>query len=171
MKKDDDYYSDKYFAQLEEDISPSKKDMASSKEDVAVMMKKSLESIQQPATIHPLFDVAKVLANQTEYLFSREFIKQWILLIEKSFGSDHPQVANRMTKLAWACLENGDHESAEQLFRRELAIKENVHGPEHPNVASTLYGLANTLHGNGDYDGAEQLFRRALANCQIGPWC
>ncbi|GAB5536271.1 MAG: hypothetical protein Rubg2KO_25200 [Rubricoccaceae bacterium] len=55
------------------------------------------------------------------------------------------------------------HERAEALLRRALALRMETLGEAHPDVASTMNQLAWLLLKEGDYAAAEPLFRNALA--------
>ncbi len=59
--------------------------------------------------------------------------------------------------------EAADHQSAEPLYRRALAIDEQSYGPDHPDVAIRLNDLAQLLYATNRLSEAEPLMRRALA--------
>jgi CHAT domain-containing protein/Tfp pilus assembly protein PilF len=81
----------------------------------------------------------------------------------RSFGPDHPNVANALNLLGAANLRQGKFNEAEGNFRRMLTIFERRLGPEHEYTAAALNSLALALERLGDYPGAETLLRRALA--------
>jgi tetratricopeptide (TPR) repeat protein len=56
----------------------------------------------------------------------------------------------------------GEHEIAQELFERSLAIAENNLGPAHPKVASTLSNLGLSVDRTGDHERARALQQRAL---------
>jgi len=61
---------------------------------------------------------------------------------EKSYGSEHPNVAAALSNLAILIEERfGRYEESEGLKRRALAIDEKSFGPDHPNVAIRLNNL------------------------------
>ncbi|CBN76139.1 Tetratricopeptide TPR_2 repeat protein [Ectocarpus siliculosus] len=65
----------------------------------------------------------------------------------------------------WSILtvEDGRTAKAEELHRRELAIREGKLDEDHPDVADTLNWLAVNVGDAGRKEEAEKLFRQALA--------
>lgn len=85
-----------------------------------------------------------------------------LVLIEKTLGSDAPQLASSLDTLARIVEAKGDIARAEPLHRRALSIREKAFGPSDLRVAQSLYNLAGVLRVKEDLAGAEPLFRRAL---------
>ena len=82
---------------------------------------------------------------------------------QKTFGPNHPAVAESLNNLAISYQERGDLAKALQLYSRSLAIYEAVFGPDHPNVADTLGNLAEVYRAQGDHAKAFPLCERGLA--------
>ena len=61
---------------------------------------------------------------------------------EKSFGANHPDVAENLYTLATVYMAQGNYADAEALLKRALAIREKALGTDHPTVAANLDGLA-----------------------------
>lgn len=80
----------------------------------------------------------------------------------KTLGTDHPEYALRLNKLARLLQDKGDYDEAEALFRKALAIDAKTIGTDHPNYANHLRNLALLLQAKGDFDGAEPLLREAV---------
>ena len=86
-------------------------------------------------------------------------LRRALAIDEKSYGSDHPEVATDLNNLAGLLRPS----EAEPLFRRALAIDEKSYGPDHPEVATDLNNLAVLLSQTNRPSEAEPLYRRALA--------
>jgi|GEM_PF-3215124 len=56
-----------------------------------------------------------------------------------------------------------DFRTAEQYYKRSLAITQKEFGPDHPDVATILSNLAALYRNEGDYASAEPLYRRSLS--------
>ena len=80
---------------------------------------------------------------------------------EKLFEEDHPDLALTFNNLATLLHEKKDHEGAESMYRRAIAITEESLGPEHQQLVVFLYNLAALLEGLGQKDEAEALEARA----------
>ena len=81
----------------------------------------------------------------------------------RTFGPDHPNVANALNLLGAAYFKMGRFSEAEGNFRRMLTIYERRLGPNHEDTAAALNSLALVLEKQGDNPGAETLLRRAAA--------
>jgi tetratricopeptide (TPR) repeat protein len=71
--------------------------------------------------------------------------------------------ARLMNELGMLLKSKAQHDEAEPLLRRALAIEEANYGQDHPNVAISLNNLASLLQDTNRPSEAEPLFRRALA--------
>ena len=112
---------------------------------------------------------ATLLRNAGFYLHQRaqlveaESLYQHSLAIrEKSCGSEHPDTAESLSKLAWLYKDQGKYAKAETLDERALEIREKVLGPEHSETATSLNNLARVYQDQGRMREAEPLFQRAL---------
>jgi tetratricopeptide (TPR) repeat protein len=81
---------------------------------------------------------------------------------EKSYGTDHPNVATDLNNLAVLLRATNRPSEAEPIVRRALAIDEKSYGPDHPNVATRLNNLGGLLQDTNRLSEAEPMFRRAL---------
>lgn len=84
-------------------------------------------------------------------------------LLEKTIGTDHPDVATSLNNLALIHYSKGRYDQAEPLYRRALMIDERVLGYDHPGVATDLNNLALLHKKQGNLDAAEPLLKRALS--------
>jgi tetratricopeptide (TPR) repeat protein/CHAT domain-containing protein len=113
---------------------------------------------------------AKKLDNQALTLYKAGrydeaivLAKRLLAIQEKALGSEHPDVANSLNRLAVLYNDKGDYAQAEPLYKRALAIFEKTLGLEHPDAANSLNNLAGLYRNKGDYAQAEPLYKRALA--------
>jgi hypothetical protein len=67
-----------------------------------------------------------------------------------------------MHELARWLNNRAEHDEAEPLYRRALAIDEKSFGPKHPEVATDLNNLARLLRATNRLAEAEPLSRRVL---------
>lgn len=77
-------------------------------------------------------------------------------------GVEHPDVARALSRQAAIRNAMGDSDTAEDLYRRALAIDEKALGGDHPQVAADLNNLAQLLRRSGKLEASEPLFRRVL---------
>src|SRR5271165_515510 len=69
-------------------------------------------------------------------------MRRALCIDEKSYGSDHPDVAIDLNNLAQLLKATNRLQEAEPLMRRALCIDEKSYGSDHPNVARDLNNLA-----------------------------
>ena len=97
-----------------------------------------------------------------EWGHAEPLMRRALAIDEKSYGSDHPNVASYLSNLAGLLQATNRMAEAEPLFRRALAIDEKSYGPDHPKVAVRLSNLAGLLLATNRLAEAEPLMRRAL---------
>jgi len=85
------------------------------------------------------------------------------MVVEKTFGPDHPDVAAILNNLAELYGAQSRYAEAEPLFRRALTIREKALGPDHPKVATLLESYAAMLAKMDRTAEAETLEARAKA--------
>ncbi len=83
--------------------------------------------------------------------------------IKRVKGEEHPEVATVLASLATVREALGDHDAAEQLWRRVLAIRERTLAPNHFAITTAVEHLAETCSARGKVAEALRLFHRALA--------
>jgi tetratricopeptide (TPR) repeat protein len=81
----------------------------------------------------------------------------------KYFPEEHPSVATNLHNLGRALTARGDHDAAEQMFRKALDIRRRVLGTETRYVANTLEWLGNTLRHRKDPARAVEALGESLA--------
>src|SRR6266567_4244740 len=118
-----------------------------------------------------LYETAIYLRDRARYSEAEPLFRRALRIREQQLGSENPQVADTLNKLAELCHEQGKYAEAEPLYQRALRIREQQLGPEHPDMASPLNSLGELYREQGKYAEAEPLFRRALyiREQQLGP--
>ncbi len=89
--------------------------------------------------------------------------RQALSVAEKTFGPDHPNVAQSLNNLAVLYLNQGQYAQAEPLHKRALEITEKAFGPDHPDVATSLNNIAELYRALDKFAQAELLYKRSLA--------
>ena len=103
------------------------------------------------------------LYYQARHEMAEPLMRRALVIDEKSFGADHPDVARDLNNLAQLLKATNRLAEAEPLMRRALGIDEKSFGADHPNVARDLNNLAQLLQATNRLAEAEPLMRRALA--------
>lgn len=86
---------------------------------------------------------------------------QRALAIQERMGEKSGAVADTLNAFGVHRIQRRDHEAAESLLRRALAIHEAASGAGHPALATTLHNLAYACRRQARYDEADDLYRRA----------
>lgn len=107
-----------------------------------------------------LNDLARICLKQSAYTLAEPLLTS-LLAIKQSKGENHPEVATVLASLASVRQGLGQHESAEQLWRRVLDIRESTLAPNHFSVATALEHLAESCAARGNFYEALQLYQRA----------
>ncbi|MHC4183491.1 MAG: tetratricopeptide repeat protein, partial [Planctomycetota bacterium] len=79
-----------------------------------------------------------MLYQQGRYAEAAEVAEEALTVAEKTFESNHPDVATSLNNLALLYQAQGKFAEAEPLYKRSLKIVEKALGPEHPYVAASL---------------------------------
>jgi tetratricopeptide (TPR) repeat protein len=125
----------------------------------------------QKKSLQELDDNVTTLYQQGRYSEAANVAKEALKVTEETFGSDHPNVAISLNKLAELYIAKGNYAEIEPLYKRMLNICENAFGPDHPDVAVSLNKLAELYYNQGRYTEAEPLYKNALDICEksLGP--
>lgn len=100
--------------------------------------------------------------RQARYVQAEPLMRRALVIDEKSYGTEHPEVATDLNNLGQLLQATNRLGEAEPLMRRALAIDEKSYGTEHPNVARGLNNLAQLLQATDRQWEAEPLMRRGL---------
>jgi tetratricopeptide (TPR) repeat protein len=90
-------------------------------------------------------------------------MRRVLAIHERTYGTEHPEVAAGLNNLALLLMDTNRVSEAEPLMRRAVGIDEASFGAEHPDTAGRLNNLANLLYATNRLPEAEALMRRALA--------
>ena len=90
-------------------------------------------------------------------------MKRALIMREKAFGEQHPDVALTLHNLARIYQAKGDYAEAERYCEQALAIYRKVRSPDHPDIARSLDTLGETYRILGNFSRAETLYKQALA--------
>ncbi|HEX3357446.1 MAG TPA: tetratricopeptide repeat protein, partial [Tepidisphaeraceae bacterium] len=122
------------------------------------------ESVQiADPTARLLNQIAILLNTKALHREAEPLMARVVVILEKNFGVDHPNVARALNNLAQLLQATNRLEEAEPLMRRALSIDETSYGQEHPDVARDLNNLAQLLQATNRLEEAEPLMRRALS--------
>jgi tetratricopeptide (TPR) repeat protein len=94
---------------------------------------------------------------------ARNVLERLIVLDERFYGPDHPEVATDLNNLGSVLRVLGDLSFAKRCFERALAIEEGQSTPDQLKIAIRANNLGTVLRSLGDLDGALDQFERALA--------
>ncbi|MBW8877514.1 MAG: tetratricopeptide repeat protein, partial [Acidobacteria bacterium] len=96
------------------------------------------------------------------FLEAEPLVRRALELNEKTYGSNHSEVAVCLNNLAQLLKATNRLAEAEPLMRRALKIDEDSFGQDHPNVAIDLNNLAALLKATNRLAEAEPLMRRVV---------
>jgi tetratricopeptide (TPR) repeat protein len=94
---------------------------------------------------------------------ARPVLACWQWLLRRFWGATHPRTVRHLEQLALFSHDCGQHERAEQLYRRVLSIRERRPGATHLDTLASLEQLAGFYREQKRYAEAEALYQRALA--------
>lgn len=117
---------------------------------------------EHPDLIVVLNDLSRLYLKQGAYGRAEPLLHR-LLTLKRSKGDDHPEVATVLASIAVVRQALGDHDAAEQLYRRVLQIRERTLAPNHFAVAAALEHLAEACAARGKITEALGLFQRALS--------
>ena len=108
-------------------------------------------------------ELGSLLRNKALHREAEPLLRRALAIREQASGSEHPNVAHILGKLARVLQATNRLTEAEPLYRRALAIDEKAYGLDHPEAATGLNNLAQLLQVTNRLAEAEPLYRRALA--------
>src|SRR5260370_960021 len=94
-------------------------------------MASTAEDPRGAGTVGDAANLLRITNRRTE---AEPLLRRALAITEKSYGPDHPDVAERLNNLAWLLETTNRLGEAEPLFRRALAITEKSYGSDHPSV-------------------------------------
>ena len=111
---------------------------------------------------HLLNAVGMFFQNRAELQDAERCLKRALAIGEKTYGSDHPEVATIVNNLGLVLQALGDLQGAKANYERALKIDEKFYGSDHPEVATIVNNLGSVLKDLGDLPGAKANYERAL---------
>jgi len=118
-------------------------------------------SPDNPDLVLLLNDLTRLYLKQSRYADAEPLLLR-LFEMKRSKGDDHPEVATVLASLAAVRQALGQHESAEQLWRRVLDIRERTLAPNHFAIATALEGLGEACAARGNNSEALPALQRAL---------
>lgn len=116
-----------------------------------------------PASLSAASNLAAVYQRQGRFVEAAELNAALIELKARLIGPESIPVAIGFNNLGTALAANGDHQKAEDAFRRALALYVRLLGPEHAEIANTTRNVAALRSLQGDYSQAQALLRKVIA--------
>ena len=117
---------------------------------------------EHPDLVVMLNDLSRLYLKRSAFALAEPLLHR-LHAIKRLKGEDHAEVATVLASLATVRQALGDHDGAEQLWRRVLAIRERTLAPNHFAIATAVESLAETCSARGKVGEALRLFHRALA--------
>ena len=117
---------------------------------------------EHPDLVVLLNDLSRLYLKRSAFALAEPLLHR-LHAIKRQKGEDHAEVATVLASLATVRQALGDHDAAEQLWRRVLAIRERTLAPNHFAIATAVENLGETCSARGKVGEALRLFHRALA--------
>jgi tetratricopeptide (TPR) repeat protein len=105
------------------------------------------------------FNLGVIYLHQDAYEDAELFLRQALLVQEKLFGSEHPDVARSLYMLALLYHRQGNYEQGGVFAQQAIRIWEKS---EHPDIAFPIIMGANIAELLHQYDLAEAFYQQAL---------
>ena len=112
---------------------------------------------------HTMVNLASTLTLRKKYAEAKKLHLEAMVIRNRLFGPDHPNVLGSRHALGILYLESGDFEQAEPLLRQVVKERLLSHGDEHTSVASAYSSLGRALYAIGKHEEAEACHIQALA--------
>jgi tetratricopeptide (TPR) repeat protein len=108
-----------------------------------------------------LTNLARVLQSQQRTQEAEDALHNALRIDEKCFGSEHPNIAIRLSNLGVFFRENGRLTEAEKMDRLALRIETDYHIRDDRKIAHRLLNLSETLVVEEEYGQANVFLRKA----------
>ena len=82
-------------------------------------------------TLGNLGDLYRVLGDNSK---AQDMLERSLVIKERAYGRDHPEVALSLANLGLAYVALGDKPKALESLERARAIFESAYGPDHPHA-------------------------------------
>lgn len=105
--------------------------------------------------------MGSMLEKQGDYSQALQYSLRALMLEEKLFGKDTPEVAAALNNIGLIFNSQGDYPRSLESFNLALTINEKSFGEEHPHVATNLENIGHVYYDQGDYARALDFFNKA----------
>ena len=106
--------------------------------------------------------VGSLLYKLGELEIAMEMYRVELEMVEKKFGSDHPDMADPLNNIANVLKDQGKYEEALEYHKKALVVKEKEYGRDSVEVAMTLHNMGIVYGDQGEYDKAIDTYNRVL---------
>ena len=135
--------------------------------EAEALMRSSLDITRAAVGNHPrtswaMSSLAELLAARGRYREAEQLALAGLEIQRRTFGAQHPNVAEYSNALVAIYRRAGQFAEAERLQRASVAIIERTFGPAHTVYAGALGALSEILMERGRYDDAIALRRRSV---------
>lgn len=138
-------------------------------------LREAAENFERSGSVR---DLAKTLGLLGQSLIGRgdvtgagAFLERAHALLEKTLGPNHGETAAISSQIAQLCLETGDLDRAESLFKENLEIEQKLYAPpEQYKLFTTTFGLGLVSLKKGELTQAENAFQKAFDVVSGVPW-
>ncbi|KAH0559873.1 hypothetical protein GP486_003610 [Trichoglossum hirsutum] len=117
-------------------------------------------NIKTRATL--LLKVSLYFRSQGNFEPAEEKARESLYLLQKEFGSEHPETLASISNLASVFHDQGRYEEAEVMNREALKSREGTLGKANHDTLVTFSNLASVLLAQGKHKEAEAMSREAL---------
>ena len=107
-------------------------------------------------------NIGTVYCSQGDYPKALEYCQKALGILEKIFGTEHPDVAAPYNNIGAVYDSQGDYPKALEYHWNALGIREKVLGTEHPDVATSYNNIGGVYSSQGDYPKALEYYWDAL---------
>jgi tetratricopeptide (TPR) repeat protein len=131
----------------------------------ALTMQEQLLGPEHEDVSDTLTQMGASCSAQGNYRRAKGLLKRAVAIAELHVVPDQlpHQLCAALNALCAVYIHLKDHELAQDMAERLLALYEQFIGPHHPNVAAALNNVAASLRGQGKLSEAQSMYERALA--------
>lgn len=110
--------------------------------------------------------VASYFSARSRFAEAEALFQQALRLGKQGLGTNHPQIVEVLSGLAFLCMRQGRYTESETHFQRALRLGEHTFRADHSQVSEASYGLAVLYGEMGRYAEAEPLYQKTLSICE-----
>jgi tetratricopeptide (TPR) repeat protein len=131
----------------------------------ALTMQEQLLGPEHEDVSETLTQMGQSCLAQGNYRRAKGLLKRAVAIAELHVVPDQypDQLCSALHSLCQVYNYLEDHELAQDMAERQLALYEQFQGPHHPNTAAALENVAASLRGQGKLSEAQPMYERAFA--------